>query len=70
MGLRNNRNVPTHDADRPWGRDATNNKQQRIKQMDNYVDFYDFIMDLAEYNTLVQDIEQQANENAQMENDQ
>lgn len=38
--------------------------------MDNYVDFYDFIMDLAEYNTLVQDIEQQANENAQMENDQ
>lgn len=38
--------------------------------MENYVDFYEFIMDLAEYDILVQDLEQQANENAQMENDQ
>jgi len=38
--------------------------------MDNYVDFYDFIMDLAEYDILIQDLGQQANENAQMENDQ
>jgi hypothetical protein len=35
--------------------------------MENYVDFYDFIMDLAEYDTLIQDTEQQANENAQRE---
>jgi hypothetical protein len=35
--------------------------------MENYVDFYDFIMDLAEYGTLIQDTEQQANENAQRE---
>lgn len=35
--------------------------------MDNYVDFYDFIMDLAEYDTLIQDTKQQANENAQRE---
>jgi len=38
--------------------------------MDNYVDFYDFIMDLAEYDILIQETQQQANENAQMENDQ
>jgi len=70
MGLGSNHNIPTHDTDRPWGRDATNNNKQRIRQMDNYVDFYDFIMDLAEYDILIQDLGQQANENAQMENDQ
>ena len=36
--------------------------------MDNYVDFYDFIMDSAEYDNLIQETKQQANEDAQKEN--
>tara|TARA_R110001606_G_scaffold362240_1_gene516007 strand:- start:554 stop:673 length:120 start_codon:yes stop_codon:yes gene_type:complete len=37
--------------------------------MDNYVDFYGFIMDSVEYDNLIQETKQQANENAQKDND-
>ena len=68
MGRGNNHNVPAYDADRPWGRDATN-KQQRIKQMDNYVDFYDFILAMADYDALIEDVREQAIKDALAECD-
>ena len=43
-------------------------EKSKDKQMDNYVDFYDFIMDSAEYDNLIQETKQQANEDAQKEN--
>ena len=69
MGRGNNHNVPAHDADRPWGRDATNNKQQRIKQMDNYVDFYDFILAMADYDAMIEYVREQAIKDALVECD-
>ena len=67
MGRGNNHNVPAYDADRPWGRDATN--KERIKQMDNYVDFYDFILAMADYDALIEDVREQAIKDALAECD-